>query len=500
MLNMKFSTFIQDLKTKLFGSGSPSSQKVSEGIIVEKKPTDKPQISVTEPFKKIRQPYFIQIGFDFGTSYSKCICRDLVTEKAWVHLPLQSDGQEHPFLMSSVIRHKEGMFTYVDNTGCHYPENGLYHLKQAMVKTAMKQWDDPVLKPYKSSIGTTESDKIHNFVESSAVFYLARSLGEVRAQIQKRMKDFGNLPEDYMAVNLAVPVADAEQPEVNAFYNRVLSESWCLADELATCDAISIKDLGLLRVKYSGKEDRYTDEACFIYPEVSANVQGFVRSRVSSPGMYLFSDTGASTVDQSVFIFARNNNTEHLTYLIGRVLPLGSSNIEQRAAECCGAVNNQTLENWRVKKEGLVNVPELTKAKEWLADKLVTGTQATLAYAKQKLFVKEQLNEIRLIFGGGGHCDHPYKTSVMKPFSGQSNCLFRQDITPAIVGLPTPRDLELEENQRRWMKRLSVAYGLSFEKNELVGFTYPRDVGIPAPDELWRPRKIIPDAPTMDDC
>jgi len=494
---MKFSTFIQDIKKRLFGTDSPSTQKVSEYITVEKRPADKPQISLTVPPKVIRQPYIIQIGFDFGTSYSKCICRDVVTEKAWVHLPLHRDGSELPFLIPSVIRHKEGMFACVDNTNCHYPEHGLYHLKQAMVKAALQKWDDPILTPFKASIGTTEPDKIHDFVESSAVFYLARSLGEVRAQIQKRMKDFGNVPEDYMAVNLAVPVADAEQPEVNAFYSKVLVEAWHLADELADCDSISTHELECLREKYLVQEDCYAEEACFIYPEVSANVQGFVRSRVSSPGMYLFSDTGASTVDQSVFIFARQGLNEHLTYLIGRVLPLGSSNIEQQAAECYGIVTNQTLEEWRMKKERLENVPELTNAKKWLADKLATGTQSTLAYAKQKLFVPDELNKIRLIFGGGGHCDHPYTTAVMKPFSGQ---LFRRDITPDIVGLPTPRDLELDEQQRRWMKRLSVAYGLSFEKSDLVGFTYPRDVEIPAPDELWQPRRIIPDAPTMDEC
>lgn len=495
---MKFSTFIQDLKKRLFGSDLPSSHKVSETIIVEKKPADKPQTSVAESSKKInRQPYFVQIGFDFGTSYSKCICRDVVTQKAWVHIPVRSGAQEQPFLIPSVIRQKDRILSVVDNPAYHYPENGLYHLKQAMVKTAMKQWDDPVLTAYKESIGTTEPDKIHDFVESSAVFYLARSLGEVRAQIKKRMKDFGNLSEDYMAVNLAVPVADAEQPEVNAFYGKVLVEAWRLADELADCDSIAMQDLGLLRQKYSVNEDRYTEEACFIYPEVSANVQGFVRSRVSSPGMYLFSDTGASTVDQSIFIFARQNNMEHLVYLIGRILLLGSSNIERRAAECCGVVNNQTLEDWRLKKETLENVPELMKAKEWLADKLATGTQATLAYAKQKLFIPDQLNDIRLIFGGGGHCDYPYKTAVMKPFSGQ---LFRKDITPDIVGLPSPRDLELDEHQKRWMKRLSVAYGLSFEKNELVSFTYPKDVAKPRPEELWQQRKIIPDAPTKDEC
>jgi len=326
---------------------------------------------------------------------------------------------------------------------------------------------------------------------------LARTLGEVRAQIRKRMKDFGILPEDYMAVNLAVPVADAEQPEVNAFYNQVLVEAWGLADELGDCDSISIYDLESLRQKHTIKEDRYIEEACLIYPEVSANVQGFVRSRVSSPGMYLFSDTGASTVDQSVFIFGRQNHTEHLVYLIGRVLPLGSSNIEHIAAKKCGKMDCQSLESWREKKERGATAPELSKAREWIFKELRQGTEATLAFAKQKLYVKDQLNGIRVIFGGGGHCEYPYKAAVMDPFSGQ---LFRKGIRPDVVGLPLPRDLEIKEHDSHWMKRLSVAYGLSFERSGLASFTYPKDVSIPEPEEIWNTRKKIADAPSKDEC
>ncbi len=51
----------------------------------------------------------------------------------------------------------------------------------------------------------------------------------------------------------------------------------------------------------------------------------------------------------------------------------------------------------------------------------------------------DQLNNIRLIFGGGGHSDYPYRTAVMTPFSGQ---LFRKTIQPDVVGLPLPRDLD----------------------------------------------------------
>lgn len=37
------------------------------------------------------------------------------------------------------------------------------------------------------------------------------------------MPDFGKHPDDYMAVNLAIPVADAEQPNVTKLYHAIFS-------------------------------------------------------------------------------------------------------------------------------------------------------------------------------------------------------------------------------------------------------------------------------------
>lgn len=497
---MRFSKFIQNLKEKIFGTEPEKEINLSvEPVTIEEETDQKTPYSVSEfaPPRIKREPYFVQIGFDFGTSYSKCVCRDVIANKAWIHIPSISEGYELPFLIPSALVFKNEKICAVETPACQYPESGLYHLKQALVKVAQKQWDDTVLAPYKMAIGFSEFEKLRDFVECCGVFYLARALGEVRLDIRNRLSNFGLLPKDYMAVNIALPVSNTEQPEVSQLYKKILIESWCLADELAAFNSVHINDLKLLREKRCMNKDKYTEEACFIYPEVSANVQGFVRSRVSSPGMYLFSDTGASTVDQSVFIFGRQNNTDHLVYLIGRVLPLGSSNIERYAAESCGKIDNEILESWRAKKERGEKAPELSKAQEWIATKLSRGTEATLAFAKQKLYIADQLSEIRLIFGGGGHSDYPYKTAVVAPFSGQ---LFRKAINPDVVGLPLPRDLELNEHESRWMKRLSVAYGLSFEKNELVSFTYPRDVSIPTPEEIWRPKKIILDAPTKDEC
>jgi hypothetical protein len=413
-----------------------------------------------------------------------------MTDKAWVHIPPKFKGHELPFLIPSVLIFIDSKLKYVQEQDVHYPEGGLYHLKQALVKVALAQLDDPVLAPYRriweqSDVGCN----LPIFVESCAVYFLAGALGTVRKQIRQRMPDFGNHTDDYMAVNLSVPVADAEKPNINKLFHAILCEAWSLADSIPGHPSIDLKELESLRKQNLMAKEPSVSEACFIYPEVSANVQGFVRSRVSSPGMYLFSDTGAGTVDQSTFIFFHKpDNTEHLTFLHGNVLPCGSSHIEFLAAKISGKIDPQTLEMFREKKERGDTDLELLEAKNMAAEQLVRGTTATLAYTRDKLFVPNQINRIRVIFGGGGHCEHPYKRSVL------------ESIRSDVVGLPIPDDLDFGNSQRRWMSRLSVAYGLSFEKNDLASFYYPRDVETPEPDQVWPRYREISDSVSKDQC
>lgn len=454
-------------------------------------------ISPGEPTPERIKPYFVQIGFDFGTSYSKCICRDVVIDKAWVYLHPLSEKEELPFLIPGALSFRDEVLRHVENQKTQYPDNGLYHIKHALVKVAMEEWDNPVLGVYQNANGQSDLKHLPRFVENCAIYYLAGALGEIRKSVRQRLPGFGALPTDYMAVNLAVPVADAQRPNVNDLYHRVLSEAWCLADKLAGHPPLHLSEIEKLRKENHVNEGGFLRDDCTIYPEVSANVQGFVRSRVSMPGMYFFSDTGAGTVDQSIFIFAREEGNEKLIYLHGSVLPLGSSHIEQKAADISGTTDHQSLESWRKRKEQGGEEPELRRAREWIDGQLGQKTESTIAYAREKLYVKDQIGEIRVIFGGGGHCDYPYKTAALRPFSGH---LFRKAVNPDVIGLPIPRDLELKESEYRWMNRLNVAYGLSFVKSELAGFIYPNDVPIPQPADIWQPRKKLPDPISKDVC
>jgi hypothetical protein len=481
---------VRGAKKRLFGEVQSKPDVKASPPSAPTKTT--PQLSDSTPSVHERKdPYFFQIGLDFGTSYSKGVCRDMMTNKAWVHIHPRSKYQELPFLISSALIIKNNRIFHVEDA------SGLYHLKSALVLAANGLLDNPLLGPYRNAVRLKNSNQLPVFIQTCAIYFLAGVIGEIRKQVRERFPAFGALPDDYMAINLAVPVEDAQQPKTNRLYSRIICEAWELADQLCGHPHIHLKELISMRKNILVNKNHALDEACFIYPEVSANVQGFVRSRVSSPGIYLFSDTGGGTVDQSVFIFTRRDHKEHLTYLTGRVLPFGSSQIERRAAEKCGKTDCLSLENWRERKERGEDYPELKEAQEWISNKLNRGTEGTLALTKKKLFVKEQLNDIRVIFGGGGHCEYPYKTAVMNPFSGQ---LFRETLYPDVIGMPVPSDLELESHETKWMRRLNVAYGLSFEKSELAPFTYPKDVSDPTPEEIWQPQKQTAHAPSKDEC
>lgn len=443
-----------------------------------------------------RNPYFVQIGLDFGTMFSKCICRDVMTDKAWIHLPSRSDDLQFPFLIPSAILFMNQQLEHPRDPACHYPKNGLHHLKLALEKVALHQWHDPLLIAYRQAFPVSRADEVAAFVTSCAVYLLAGILGEVMNEVRRRFPNFGLNQQDYAAVNMAIPVANAERLEINNLFHKVLREAWSLSGKLAGHPQIHLAELEALRKHYQAHDAGFEDNTCFIYPEVSANVQGFVRSRTAQEGIYLFCDTGAGTVDQSIFIFTRVYQRDLLAYLHGSVLPMGSSYIECRAAGGFNAIDTQLLETLRIQKEREESSPALTQARDWIAQELTQGTETTLALASRKLYVKDQLRQLSIIFGGGGHCEYPYKVAVMRAFSGR---LFSSRIAPNVIGIPVPTDLN-EPFENAWLKRLSVAYGLAFQKQELSPFMYPQDISTPSPQQIWQPRASLVHAPSKDEC
>lgn len=500
--------FFLKLKARLFGK-----PKNSERIKPHKDNTKRPDalIPPPEPIQSMlpvtsdyedREPYFIQIGLDFGTAFCKCVYRDIIIDKARIHYPSETEDSKMPFLIGSSLCFDGKTMQKTKNTQKKYHQTELNYVKTALQKVGLHEWKAPVLEQYRAAAPGESDEDMAKFVEVCAIYLIAGVLGNVKREADRPHP--GKNKNDYMAVNMAIPVADTNNPVVHTLFERTLRRAWILADDLAGHPSISYTELtSLIKAKSDKAEAKRVKDACLIYPEVSANVQGFVRSRTSSTGLYIFSDTGAGTVDQSVFLFSRPDGKELLTYLYAEVLSLGSSLLEKLAANEDGDDSWENLERWRQRKEeAREDYSQLAIAKCLVKKQLEEDSKQTIARGKKKLCIKRQINKLRVIFGGGGHCKNPYRSAVINQFYSD---LFRPEEIDRRrykgdsfeLGMPIPKDLTLNGNQRQWMNRLNVAYGLSFERNELVTFMYAKYS--PKNGEIWRSERQTPRAPTKDE-
>lgn len=432
-----------------------------------------------------RDGYFVQIGLDFGTAFLKCVCRDVAQDEAWVYTSSRRGG-DTPFLIPASVRldGRRLALTAADDPDV------LQSPKTMLRDAALGRWHGPALSSLAQRLGTTERRALEIGAKVVGVYLLAQTLAGVRRCIRGRLPGFGEHIDDYVAVNMAIPVADAERPEINRAFEEVLRAAWMASKTMAHGAASNVRSVeAWLVAAASGSGE--ADE-CFVYPEVSANVQAFVRSRVSREGTYVFCDTGASTVDLSVFIFCRLGGGDRLTYLHAAVLPLGSSEIELRASARCG----EDIAALRRLKEANAQHPVLDLVRREIQQQVTQETKRTLAWARKKFYYPQQIERARVIFGGGGHARVPYEVGVLRAFRTE---IFSREIRPEHVEMPIPHDLELAPGNRGWMRRLSVAYGLSFDRGQLTPFVYPRDVEPPRPDEIWQPMRPRVHAPTKDE-
>lgn len=495
------SGFFRGLKKKVFGDKEGRDSVPAE--------TEAPPIAsrVVERrgSESVRNPFFVQIGLDFGTSFCKVVCRDLVIDKAWVYSPSRTGNGEIPFLIPSAVSFDTQTFSPCLNRDGAYQKNYIPHLKMALEKVAKSEWNDTSLQPVKARLGSNGETEVRPFVELAVIYLLAGLLGDVRASIRKRFP--GSVEGDQIRVNMAVPVASADDPDVEAVFDRCLRRAWVLADDLAGHPALPIQRLTELVGTHSEQaEGPVAREECYLYPEVSANVQGFIWSRSSQPGIYLFSDTGAGTVDQSLFIFKRDANGEVLlTYLFAQVLPLGSSLIERIASELDGEAEWDVLDAWRRRKESGEESEELNAARDAIEGELSSRSGQTIHSAKMKLISRDQINDLRVIFGGGGHTQRPYAQGVLAQFDSTT---FRDELIQRRrrerdvfeLGMSEPQDLEFPREKKHWMTRLSVAYGLAFDREQLAPYKLPAELPQPDPTRVFRRERRIILAPTNDDC
>ena len=435
-----------------------------------------------------RPPLTLNIGLDFGTAFTKCVIRDVANNVAY---PLfVSVAGQSTFLIPSEVRIGRGSVSCpLDATHDGQPVS---YLKMALAGLADARDHKAWIRHVEASLPPDATTPTH--IEALSVWFLARVLKAARSFIIEKWPDF-TPDRDFCFVNMAVPVAHAERPELEARFLGALRKAYALAFGASipagSVEALAEK-LAAMRVPAE------LAERCYLYPEVSANVQSYIKSPAAKDGLYIFADVGAGTVDLSVFIYwPHESNEKPLSYLAAQVLPLGSSQIELRAAEG----TKHTVAQLRAAKETAHERSvawelrdRLDSARASLELEIVQQSETVLRRSRE-LLRRTQFREMQILLGGGGLCQRPYVDGL--------KCALRNAgiIHPPTLPLPQPGDREFiwprGLDRETAFRRLSVAYGLSFLHATLDPHRYPTEMKPLPPEDDYDDRRYR--APTKDE-
>lgn len=404
-----------------------------------------------------RPGYVAQVGLDFGTAYSKCIVRDVGTGLARV---VESGTAGQPYLFPSIVYWRDGKFM----TECQPGSLELPFAKVLLASLARERGFDSRTTAWEGPLGREQMKNLEN----AAARLLARILREAQNLVGQMMPGFGSQEDDLFYVNMCVPVDDLQDQRTQAVFKNVLESAWILAT--------------------SPQRRGSPAEMCFLYPEVAANVQAFLKSGFAHNewGNPLFmTDVGAGTVDQSYFI--PTQNLESLTFLSGLVESLGSSQIEKRCADLLvpegGSEHFAAMQKFRAFKESRGDLEReaqliFNQVVDALQKAMAIITQHTVSEGRSKLTEvgqqrQNQFGRTKVLFAGGGIRDLSYRGGVFESF--------RQTwaLTPDYIELPRPNDLLRAFGAavpEEWFRRLTVAYGLSFIPGDLQSITLPNQL------------------------
>ena len=424
-------------------------------------------------------PYVIQIGFDWGSSYSKCVYRDTYKNKSFIYTFNNESTGEEEFLIPSTILFENNNFL-LNKSNKQYPYNGLWNTKKALIDIIRNNFLSMHLQHF-SKLACLKSDTEQQklFIKACAVFYLSRILNRIRNTIIEKYSDFGTNKKDAIYVNMSAPISnisDIKDANVIKEFKNILGISWyiaCKNKHLADSDSRENIE-HIIKQNYSNKYFIFN-----IYPEIIANIQTLYYSFSTSKyykNIYIMTDIGSCYINQ--FCLYLHKEKENITYLFSNVFPYGYGIIEFMCSQEHNSINLQTWENYKkncIKNNILINTINT------LFVKLVEEFRnERLNYTKNKSLINTP--EIRnyfytnkkfnLIFSGGGNIYYPYQSALFKVFSDKIHIL-KENIT---TNVKLANDITVDRKFHNHTSRLYVAYGLSFLSNELNKIAYPKTI------------------------
>ena len=261
---------------------------------------------------------FFTLGLDFGTSSTKMIVRlpyEAGEPTIAIPSPAFCRSGDDPYLWKTVLwLRKDGNFRPWPDAGATVLDSLKQGLIQGRSETAI------------SSNGAT-------FPVSRAqagVAYLSFVIRYVQGWLLLNRPDIFRGRKPVWFVNLGMPAASYDEPELAKSYRRIGTAALQLANDTSpvTVEAtrLFLRDPSVERAGESREAAEEVGVA--VFPEAAAEVTGFAKSTRNVPGLYLLVDVGAMTLDVCMFRLTHRPNqdgtaSDHYLFMAAQVRPLG---------------------------------------------------------------------------------------------------------------------------------------------------------------------------------
>jgi hypothetical protein len=275
-------------------------------------------------------------------------------------------------------------------------------------------------------------------------------------------------------------------------YKRIGLAAWRLSQE----ERVSVDRASKLLESTDASSDGWGLDRLGIVPEFAAQIAGYVKSPQRTDGLYVLADVGAGTLDVACFRIMRIPLTTQDTFPVfaSEVQPLGAHYLMQTREHALG----RPMTGWNSTRKvpsasevaAALRVPlntVLDSDREF--EKLVSQTVHRVLTAtrhEKERNAPEWTSEMPVFFAGGGASLEPYRRGVAKAFSMLGGLKHSPRSLPISRGTEAVFEIDDEASSR-----MSVAYGLTYDADEIGEFVPPGKIG---PHEIWTsPHRVRPD-------
>ena len=401
-----------------------------------------------DPSTEHGEQLFVFIGLDFGTSSTKTIVRlpfEAGEPTIAIPAPLPCRSGSDSYLWQTVLwLREEGSFR-------PWPEPGatvLHSLKQGLIQGRGE-----------TNIAVAGLATAVNRSQTGTA-YLAFVLRYAKGWLRQNRPDLFRGRAPVWLVNLGMPTASYDDPQIARSYRRIGAAALLLARTGTTVTVETtqtfLDDPDVVEAGATLEADGAL--AVTVVPEAAAEMTGFSKSTRGAPGLYFLVDVGAMTLDACMFRLNRAAGAGDLyAFMAAQVRPLGVDSLHWFLAE--GKTQLGLVEQ----------CDRMLRAVVW--DTKQRRDPAADAWRPG--------NEVPVFLAGGGAANELHRDIVNAIGPWLSHLTGNAGIR--LLPMPVPAVMELPEPLQDF-GRMAVAWGLSYPRDDIGEIQAMSDIeDIPPP-------------------